>query len=64
MLIAERMLNRLFLTTHFSLLGGDHFHTLLQGDIHGSVRLELESAYLDRQSPALQMFACYALQFA
>lgn len=60
-LVADRVLDYLFLTTHFSLLGGDSFQTMLQHDIHGPVALELKSAYLDQRLPASQIYACYTL---
>lgn len=61
-LVAGRMLDFLFLTSHFSLLGGEGFRALLEGDIDSLVRLELVSVYLDEQPETPQLFACYALQ--
>ena len=61
-LVAGRVLDYLFLTSHFSLLGGEGFRTMLEGDIGGPVGLELVSAYLDEQPETPQLFACYALQ--
>ena len=53
-LIAEQVLDRIFLSTHFSLLGGDAFHTILAGDIENAVQLELRSLYLDQLAASPQ----------
>ena len=55
-LLAAGVLNRLFLTTHLSLLAHDDFHTLLQGDMQ-PVALSLRSLYLDNIGG--QMFGQY-----
>jgi len=61
MLIKARALDRLFLTTHCSLLAGDEFHTMLQGELEAPARLNLESLYLDVNQDCQQMFAQYSL---
>jgi len=58
-LLAAGVLNRLFLTTHLSLLGHDEFHTILQGDM-AAVKAELCSLYLDDEGG--QMFGQYKLK--
>jgi len=58
-LLAAGVLNRLFLTTHLSLLGHNEFHTMLQGDM-AAVKTELCSLYLDNNGK--QMFAQYAIK--
>jgi len=60
-LVAQRVLDRLFLTTHLSLLGGDAFHTILAGKSGAAVRLQLQSLYLDQQKTGAQLFAQYRL---
>jgi len=60
-LIRAGALDRLFLTTHHTLLGGDAFHTILQGELAAPARLELKSLYLDTKPDYQQMFAQYAL---
>jgi len=55
-LLADGVLNRLFLSTHLSLLGDDDFHSILHGDI-SAVRASLASLYLDVQGG--QMFGQY-----
>jgi riboflavin biosynthesis pyrimidine reductase len=60
-LIADQVLDRMFLSTHFSLLGGDAFHTILEGDIEDVAQLELRALYLDQLASATQFFAYYAL---
>lgn len=61
MLIRAGALDRLFLTTHHALLGGDAFHTILQGALPAPSRLELQSLYLDAELDSPQMFAQYSL---
>ncbi len=58
-LLADGVLNRLFLTTHFSLLGQHDFHTILQGDM-APVMAELRALYLDYGGK--QMFAQYDIK--
>lgn len=60
-LIADRVLDRMFLSTHCSLLGGNAFHTILEGDIGNAAQLELRSLYLDQMASSPQFFAYYAL---
>jgi riboflavin biosynthesis pyrimidine reductase len=61
-LIKAGALDRLFLTTHYSLLGGNEFHTILQDELAVPERLELKSLYLDAESSNQQMFAQYSLR--
>ncbi|ATX79214.1 Pyrimidine reductase, riboflavin biosynthesis [Mariprofundus aestuarium] len=61
-LIADRVLNLLFLTTRLRLIGGAGFDTILGGDIGGAVEMHLRSLYLDRNASNAQFFAQYALQ--
>ncbi|MDQ6973345.1 MAG: pyrimidine reductase, partial [Mariprofundaceae bacterium] len=56
MLLQAGVLNRIFLTTHLSLLGHDNFHTILQGHME-PVSCELLSLYLDTHEQ--QMFGQY-----
>ncbi|MDQ6957129.1 MAG: dihydrofolate reductase family protein [Mariprofundaceae bacterium] len=58
-LLAAGVLNRLFLTTHFSLLGNNEFHTILQGDMPAR-KVELYSLYLDNSGG--QMFGQYEIK--
>lgn len=58
-LLASGVLNRLFLTTHLSLLGQNKFHTILQGEM-APVRAQLDSLYLDNEGG--QMFAQYGIK--
>ncbi|MDQ6954154.1 MAG: dihydrofolate reductase family protein [Mariprofundaceae bacterium] len=58
-LLGAGVLNRLFLTTHFSLLGQNTFHTILQGDMQ-PVKTALCSLYLDVNRE--QMFAQYEIK--
>jgi len=60
-LIADQVLDRIFLSTHCSLLGGNAFHTMLEGDIGNAAQLELRSLYLDQIASSPQLFAHYAL---
>ena len=57
-MLADQVLNRLFLTTHLSLLGQDAFYTILQGSI-SPVMCEVESLYWD--AVGKQMFAQYVV---
>lgn len=63
-LIADRVLDRLFLTTHLTLLGENSFHTVLSGSLNAPVKLRLESMYLDQSVEDGQIFTQYALQRA
>jgi len=58
MLLKAGVLNRMFLTTHLSLLGHDAFHTILQGNM-SPVSCELSSLYLDVKGQ--QMFGQYRI---
>jgi riboflavin biosynthesis pyrimidine reductase len=60
-LIADQVLDRMYLSTHCSLLGGNAFHTVLEGDIGNAAQLELRSLYLDQTASSAQLFAHYAL---
>jgi len=66
-LLADKVLNRLFLTTHFQLLGGNAFHTILSGALDEPAPMQLRSLYLDQsdqtdQSDQIgQLFAQYVL---
>jgi len=62
MLIKAGALNRLFLTTHHSLLGGNEFCSMLQGELEAPTRLKLESLYLDLNQKRQQMFVQYSLR--
>ena len=60
-LIKAGALDRLFLTTHYTLLGGEEFHTMLQDELTAPARLELISMYLDKEPDSQQMFTQYSL---
>ncbi|NWF36114.1 dihydrofolate reductase family protein [Mariprofundus sp. KV] len=61
-LIADRVLDRLFITTRLRLIGGAGFDTIVSGEIGGAADLQLLSLYLDRNVSTSQLFAQYALQ--
>jgi len=61
-LIRAGALDRLFLTTHHTLLGGGAFHTILQGELAAPARLALQTLYLDAEPDNQQMFAQYSLR--
>jgi len=61
-LIVDRVLDRLFLTTHLSLLGGSRFHTVLSDSLERPAKLSLLSLYLDQDASNNQFFVQYALQ--
>ncbi len=61
MLVKAGVLDRLFFTMHHSLLGGNEFHTILQGELDVPARLKLESLYLDADQDCQQIFAQYSL---
>lgn len=61
-LLADRVVNLLFLTTRLRLIGGDAFDTILDGQIGGAIDMQLRSLYLDRDSSSPQLFAQYELQ--
>ncbi len=58
-LLADSCLDELFLTSHFSLLGGHSYHSLLE-DAMPAVKMKLLSIYLDEQEG--QMFMRYQYQ--
>jgi len=58
-LLSSGVLDELFLTTHLSLLGGDHFYTIACGQLNLPVDLSLLSLYLDQQDAGSQLFARY-----
>jgi len=59
-LIAAGVLDKLFLTTHLSVLGHDAFHTILSGPLDAAVSVELQRLYLDYDGISPQLFAQYA----
>lgn len=61
-LVHDNVLNRLFLTTHMTLLGENKFHTILSGGLNDAVKLSLITLYLDQGESDSQFFAQYALQ--
>ena len=61
-LISDRVLDRLFLTTHLTLLGQNCFHTVLSDSLDSPARLILLSLYLEQNESSGQFFAQYALQ--
>ncbi|MFQ5344664.1 MAG: RibD family protein, partial [Mariprofundus sp.] len=60
-LIADGVLDYMFLTTHLSLLGEDSFHTILSGELEQAVCLQLCRLYLDQCAAPGQLFAQFAL---
>lgn len=62
MLMMERVVDYLFLTTRLRLIGGDCFDTILNGDVGGYVDMQLTSLYLDQHDETAQLFASYQLQ--
>ncbi len=58
-LLSASAIDRLFLTTHMSLLGGSDFHTLLEAALPETVRPALQSLYYD--SGEGQFFSQYSL---
>jgi len=60
-LLADGVLNQLFLTTRLNLLGYDAFHTILSGQLDQPVSLHLQRLYLDQDSASPQLFAQYTL---
>ncbi|HKI62631.1 MAG TPA: dihydrofolate reductase family protein [Mariprofundaceae bacterium] len=59
-LIQAGIMNRLFLTTRHTLLGGHDFQTLLDGELPQAERLHLMSLALDLDQSGGQSFAQYA----
>lgn len=58
-LLEDDCVDELFLTSHFSLLGGQSFHTVLEDNMPARL-LKLEALYLDEKGG--QMFMRYAYQ--
>lgn len=58
-LIADGVLDQMFLTTRFTLMGGEHTHGLCEGALAGPQEMELKKLYLDEQGN--QLFARYAV---
>jgi len=63
-LIHAQVLDRLFLSTRLNLLGGDAFHSILNGVVDKATDLELLSLYFDQDQASQQLFAQYRLQTA
>lgn len=61
-LLADRGVDRLFLTTRHTLLGGESFHTILEGTVPKPAEMELLSLYLDPTPECRQTFAHYLLR--
>jgi len=58
-LLCDGVLDRLFLTTHHTLLGGNSFDTMLRDVLPHPVALQLRALYLDTHER--QMFADYTI---
>ncbi len=58
-LLIAGVMDRLFLTTRHTLLGGKHVHSLLDGDLSRAGQLRLLSLYHDLQDEPGQSFAQY-----
>jgi riboflavin biosynthesis pyrimidine reductase len=51
-MLRDGVLSRLYLTLVHRLLGGEHFHSLIEGpELHAAGRLKLAALYLDSSSP-------------
>ena len=51
-MLRDGVLSRLYLTLVHRLLGGEHFHSLIEGpEMHAAGRLKLAALYLDSTSP-------------
>jgi len=61
-LVVAEAIDQLFLTTHLSLLGGEQYHTLLEGSISMPVHARLMRLFFDENVASPQMFAQYALR--
>ncbi len=59
-LVSADVLDLLFLTTRYMLLGGDDFSSMMQGHLEHPVHLELETLFFDAAGG--QSFACYRCQ--
>lgn len=60
-MIADGVLDMLFLSTRLNLLGGDAFHTILSGALDSPQALQLLRLFLDQHASSPQLFAQYAL---
>lgn len=60
-LLAAGVLDRLFLTQHYSLLGGTAFHTIVEGSLSAPQRMRLLSLYLDGEREHPQGFFQFAV---
>jgi riboflavin biosynthesis pyrimidine reductase len=58
-MIADGVLDQMFLTTRFALLGGENTHGLCEGALAEAEEMELKKLYLDEQGN--QLFAQYAV---
>jgi len=61
-LICDHVLDRLFLTTHLNMLGGEQFHSVLSDRLPDPAKVYLKTLYLDQGEADNQFFAQYALQ--
>lgn len=59
-LIASGVVDRLFLTTRFLLLGGEQYHTICEGELERPQNMQLESLYFDRECN--QTFAQFVME--
>jgi riboflavin biosynthesis pyrimidine reductase len=51
-MLRDGVLSRLYLTLIHRLLGGEHFHSLIEGsEMHAAGRLKLAALYLESTSP-------------
>jgi riboflavin biosynthesis pyrimidine reductase len=56
--LRDGVLSRFYVTITHELLGGEHFHSLLEGPaMSGAGRLRLSELYLDSAAPSEQLFA-------
>lgn len=61
MLLADQVLDYLFLTIRLRLIGGENFDTIMAGDIEGVADMQLCALYLDQSETAAQLFAQFSL---
>jgi len=61
-LLADGVLDDLFLTTHLSVLGGSQMHTMLSGHLDQPAQMTLQRLYLDQHRASGQLFAHYTIQ--
>jgi len=59
-LIRAGVMNRLFLSTRYQILGGESFHTLMDGNLEQAEALHLLSLAVDLNAEYAQSFAQYA----